>query len=342
MAWPTREPGDPENASPKWMLVSAYPQGMPHEKELDKNEAEPWAVLAREWAQEEGLPAGLVVAMATAKGLPHYRRAYNPDDLAAACREIKRGLITKKKAMSILGVHSDRTIATMRNEALDRPYMVFGGAPYYDAQAIREIRKSIVSRYFREHKEARAIASRGARHALATAHGGMTAPEAARALGVKESTLIGWIKAGKIHPSHRNGRYYEFMTSDIEPFIKKEAVARIYIAGPITGHANSNRMAFEKAKLDIEASGRAVVTTPFDVYQARGPALDCPALEWCEAMPKCLDMVANCDYVYLLDGWEKSKGARKEFEEAKKLGKKILYEKEGSPDFDKGKTKCRS
>lgn len=40
-----------------------------------------------------------------------------------------------------------------------------------------------------------------------------------------------------------------------------------------------------------------------------------------------LKALSFCDSIYMMDGWESSKGARLELEEAKKLGLEIIFEK---------------
>lgn len=39
-----------------------------------------------------------------------------------------------------------------------------------------------------------------------------------------------------------------------------------------------------------------------------------------EYMRVCLEMLKMCDAIYMIPGWETSKGATKEYEYAKKLG----------------------
>ena len=50
-----------------------------------------------------------------------------------------------------------------------------------------------------------------------------------------------------------------------------------------------------------------------------------------EHMKRDLEMLAECDAIYLLNGWERSNGCRIEFNEAVRFGKKITYEKENEP-----------
>ena len=94
---------------------------------------------------------------------------------------------------------------------------------------------------------------------------------------------------------------------------------KVYISGPITG--TKDYMAkFSMAHLSLSKKGYSVVNpamvnamlpedTTYDEYMAMSFAM--------------LDM---CDSVYMLDGWEKSKGAKMEFERAVKNGLNIIYQ----------------
>lgn len=87
---------------------------------------------------------------------------------------------------------------------------------------------------------------------------------------------------------------------------------KVYISGPITGAEFGNRFAFMAARCGLELCGYEVVD-PSDVK------LDGDAT-WADYMRADLKLLLDCDYIYMLDGWEDSKGARLERELAENLG----------------------
>nr|DAV94664.1 MAG TPA: deoxyribosyltransferase [Caudoviricetes sp.] len=87
---------------------------------------------------------------------------------------------------------------------------------------------------------------------------------------------------------------------------------KVYISGPITGIAFGNRFAFMAARAALELCG----------YEAVDPGevqLDDEA-SWADYMRADLKLLLDCDFIYMLDGWEDSKGARIERELAENLG----------------------
>ena len=83
---------------------------------------------------------------------------------------------------------------------------------------------------------------------------------------------------------------------------------RLYIIGPVTGHPNDNREAFEKAREDLEAAGYQV-DIPHD-YVNEGE-------DWQQCMRRSITAMLALDHkskpvydgVAMLPGWDKSKGA---------------------------------
>lgn len=87
---------------------------------------------------------------------------------------------------------------------------------------------------------------------------------------------------------------------------------KVYISGPITGIDFGNRFAFLYACCALELCG----------YEAVDPSkvqLDDEAT-WADYMRADLKLLLDCDFIYMLDGWEDSKGARLERELAENLG----------------------
>ena len=87
---------------------------------------------------------------------------------------------------------------------------------------------------------------------------------------------------------------------------------KVYISGPITGIDFGNRLAFMAARCGLELCGYEVVD-PSDVK------LDDDAT-WADYMRADLKLLLDCDYIYMLEGWEDSKGARLERGLAERLG----------------------
>ena len=91
----------------------------------------------------------------------------------------------------------------------------------------------------------------------------------------------------------------------------------VYIAGPITG--NENYFAeFGAAAAELTGKGNIVFN----------PASLPAGLPWETYMPVCFAMMDACDAVYFLKRWERSKGARIEFDRAAKRGMKLMFESE--------------
>ncbi|WP_322864362.1 DUF4406 domain-containing protein [Aeromonas allosaccharophila] len=76
-------------------------------------------------------------------------------------------------------------------------------------------------------------------------------------------------------------------------------MAKIYIAGPMSGLPNFNRDAFNKEALRLQSLG----------HVALNPAILPDGLEQHEYMAVCIEMVKMADQLVLLPNWERSAGA---------------------------------
>ena len=92
----------------------------------------------------------------------------------------------------------------------------------------------------------------------------------------------------------------------------------IYIAGPMNGYPGMNFDAFHKAAFNLRAAGFTVIN-PAEL----NPDVNA---DWSDCMDVDIDAVFECDAIYMLKGWEKSKGARIEYRIAKNRGMEIIYE----------------
>lgn len=85
---------------------------------------------------------------------------------------------------------------------------------------------------------------------------------------------------------------------------------KVYIAGPMTGYKNFNREAFFEAAKKLEELGWEPVHT------AGLP----DGLAYEEYLKKSLEAIKGCHAIYLLPGWEESKGALMEYGYARSRG----------------------
>ena len=96
----------------------------------------------------------------------------------------------------------------------------------------------------------------------------------------------------------------------------------VYIAGPMTGIKYFNFPAFDYAGVVIRAAGYTPVNPAQLDRQAGFDAMTLPEnFDWYSTPPRfdmaaCIkrdiDALLKCDAIYLLDGWQQSKGARAE------------------------------
>lgn len=95
-------------------------------------------------------------------------------------------------------------------------------------------------------------------------------------------------------------------------------MTRYYIAGPMTGYADLNFPSFYYAEDELVARGIEVIN----------PARINPDLhaDWLECMRVDIKYLVDCDGVYMLKGWEKSRGAAIEHFIAVSLGLHVEYE----------------
>jgi hypothetical protein len=93
---------------------------------------------------------------------------------------------------------------------------------------------------------------------------------------------------------------------------------KIYIAGPMTGIPEFNFPAFHAAAKRLRAEGHCAIN-PAEVNPD-------PATPWVDCMRKDIPKVLECEAIYLLPGWDKSKGALLEMHIAEALGMTVIYQ----------------
>lgn len=117
----------------------------------------------------------------------------------------------------------------------------------------------------------------------------------------------------------------------------------IYIAGPMRGCKYFNFPAFDAAKEKLIDSGFRVLS-PADLDRESGfDAMSLPEdSDWfdingfgfsmAEAIERDIKSLRECHAIYMLKGWEKSKGAKAEKAMAEWMGLDVMYEEETQAD----------
>lgn len=96
--------------------------------------------------------------------------------------------------------------------------------------------------------------------------------------------------------------------------------ARVYISGPMTGLTDCNREAFTRAEVLLKQLGHEVVN-PHDIGDKLG---EVSYEEYLKA--DLVEMLTKCNTIYMLTGYEWSKGATTELQVARACGFKVMKE----------------
>ena len=93
---------------------------------------------------------------------------------------------------------------------------------------------------------------------------------------------------------------------------------KVYISGPITGLPYEEvEKAFNEAETRLKEQG-------YEVVNPLNNGLPTNAT-WNEHMRADLKLLLDCDAIYMLNGWEYSKGASLEYDLAIDLGFKLIH-----------------
>jgi len=102
---------------------------------------------------------------------------------------------------------------------------------------------------------------------------------------------------------------------------------KIFISGPMTGIEDYNFPAFNKTEDALSSLGHDVVN-PVKIcmkYEKERVLADRAIFD--RMVQEELDELETCDAIYMLPGWESSKGALKEHDSALAHGIEVLYAK---------------
>src|SRR5690625_774633 len=94
---------------------------------------------------------------------------------------------------------------------------------------------------------------------------------------------------------------------------------RVYISGKMTGIKDFNYPVFHKKEKQLRRLGYEVFN-PANI-QGRDD------WTWQDYMRECIAAIPKCTHIYLLNGWETSRGANIELLIANTIGLTVMYEK---------------
>ena len=102
---------------------------------------------------------------------------------------------------------------------------------------------------------------------------------------------------------------------------------RIYIAGPMSGHARNNHPAFFAADALLKEHGWLTVNpAEMDLREGIDPAQPLTEYDYEDAASRDIVALQTCQAIYLMAGWQHSKGACWERALAKHFNIRRYYE----------------
>lgn len=96
-------------------------------------------------------------------------------------------------------------------------------------------------------------------------------------------------------------------------------MSKIYISGAITGTSDYMKR-FSQAQVELMKLGYSVINP------AAVNAMLPEDTTWEQYMDMSMTMLSMADGIYMLDGWENSKGANMELEKARALGLTVYHQ----------------
>lgn len=108
-------------------------------------------------------------------------------------------------------------------------------------------------------------------------------------------------------------------------------MTRIYLAGPMTGHKDLNFPAFNGWAANLRSKGLEVVN-PAELNGGADELARCAAMDehemarhWRACMRRDITELVTCEAIYMMPGWEWSRGAKLEHYIAQQIGLKVVY-----------------
>ena len=115
--------------------------------------------------------------------------------------------------------------------------------------------------------------------------------------------------------------------------VKNVMGLRVYTSGPMSGKPDFNAAAFEVARVRGEGMGH-VMLIPSDgesYTPLEAQMLEATPENRAKWMRKDFHMILSADLLWVLDGWQKSEGARDEVRMAQVLGLPVISFSTGLP-----------
>tara|TARA_Y100001937_G_scaffold117139_1_gene170031 strand:- start:7934 stop:8281 length:348 start_codon:yes stop_codon:yes gene_type:complete len=109
---------------------------------------------------------------------------------------------------------------------------------------------------------------------------------------------------------------------------------KIYIAGPMSGITNLNWDRFDRIDKQLAEEGWQVVNpAALDREAGVDPNRELGLYDYTECALRDVEALLECDAIYLMDGWQKSRGASWERALAKHHNIRRFYETPRLKDF---------
>jgi hypothetical protein len=103
----------------------------------------------------------------------------------------------------------------------------------------------------------------------------------------------------------------------------RKKIKSVYLSGGISG-VDNYKANFSRAYALVGGCGFAVVSPVLIGQMVEHRLRRKKEITWFDYMRGCVGVLAHCDAIAMLPGWQKSKGARIELRIAKDLGLEIL------------------
>ena len=104
---------------------------------------------------------------------------------------------------------------------------------------------------------------------------------------------------------------------------------KVYISGAITNDPDYMEH-FAAAELELLKAGHVAVNPAKYSYIIQHEYLETMGIEYDhdDWMITVMVLLKRCDAIYLIKGWDRSQGALQEYQAAKKLGLKVVFQDE--------------